>query len=150
MTVIDIAQARQMAEAAVGRRTWGTALGVGSFLTIELGSVVAATSPGGKAHGEYQLWVYCSAWRIQSKDAVLASSEDPRDFLKKAVVALDGQLLSAVSIDYPSLSTVFEFEGGLTLATFSIFSKDYEHWMLYCPDKLVLTAGPASEITTSS
>jgi hypothetical protein len=39
---------------------------------------------------------------------------------------------------------VFEFGEGAALRTFSIFSKEYEHWMFYLPDGTVFTAGPGA------
>jgi hypothetical protein len=149
VTDIDIDAAHEFCMAAVGRQAWGTKLGVGSFLTVEFGAAIPRRDAGKREHGEYHLWVYCSAWHIQSADRVLASSEDPRESLEKDVRALDGLTLIAVRIEYPSLSTTFEFEGSVSLQTFSIFSRDYEHWMLYMPDTTVLTAGPASALTTS-
>jgi hypothetical protein len=148
MTGMSIAEARVIASAAVGRKAWGTTLGVGSFLTVELGASATSAATPTKEHGEYHLWVYCSAWRIQTADAVVASSEDAREVLEKSVPVLDGLELVAVSIEHPSLSANFQFEGGISLTTFSIFSTDYEHWMLYGPGGTVLTAGPAAAIGT--
>lgn len=140
----DLASVESRLAAAYGRTAWGTALGVGSFLTVELGEQQAAPTPQEKTHGEFHLWVYCSAWRIETAQEIIASSEDPREALEAAVRHLDGRSLSEIRIERPSLSTVFSFSGGTVLRTFSIFSKDYEHWMFYLPDGSVFTAGPGS------
>ncbi|MFZ1410827.1 MAG: hypothetical protein WAS07_05190 [Micropruina sp.] len=137
---------------ANGNPTWGTALGVGSFLTLEIGKVEPPRRPGpgigdDKPHGDLHVWVYCSAWRIQTPDAVLASSEDDRELLAKAVLVLDGKRLTAVRIASPSLAASFTFDDGTTLEVFPIFTDGYEHWMIYLPDGDVITAGPGPALT---
>jgi hypothetical protein len=138
--------AERAVAAAQGRPVWGTRLGVGSFLTLELGAELPASAPtrAGETprHGEFHVWVYCSAWRIETPQAVLASSEDPRETLAGAVRVLDGKVLAGVRVEPPSLSATFSFVDGTVLRTFSIFSADYEHWMVYLPDGQVVTAGP--------
>jgi hypothetical protein len=125
--------------AAVGRTAWGTALGAGSFLTVEFGDRVEQP---GKAHGEFHLWVYQSAWRIEMPGAVLASSEDPREALEQSVRYLDGRALTAIAIEAPSMSATFSFTDGLVLRTFSVYTADADHWMFYLPSGDVFTAGP--------
>ena len=126
--------------AAYGLTAWGTKLGQGSFLTLELGEPV---TPGGE-RGRYHLWIYLAAWRIEDETDVLAGSEDDHDGLAGKVTVLDGRRLASISVEHPSLSTRFEFEGGLVLITFSVYSTDGEHWMLFRPDGTVLTMGPGS------
>jgi len=150
----DLAAVESAFAGAYGQPAWGTALGVGSFLTVEFGQPrpAAGASPdqqGRQArqanpHGEYHLWVYCSAWRIESPQEIIASSEDPREQLASAVRHLDGKVLTRITIERPSLSATFDFEDGTVLRTFAIFSKEYEHWMFYLPDGRVFTAGPGS------
>jgi hypothetical protein len=124
--------------AAYGLEAWGTTLGHGSFLTLELGESVA---PGGE-RGRYHLWIYLAAWRIEDGSTVLAGSEDDHDELAGKVTVLDGRKLASITVEHPSLSTRFEFEGGLVLITFSVYSTDGEHWMLFRPNGTVLTMGP--------
>jgi hypothetical protein len=144
----DLAAAESAFVGAYGKAAWGTALGVGSFLTIEFGAQRAAAAQTGrrqaKPHGEYHLWVYCSAWRIETPQEIIASSEDPREQLASSIRHLDGKVLARVIVEAPSLSATFHFEGGTLLRTFSIFSKEYEHWMFFLADGTVFTAGPGS------
>ncbi len=88
--------------------------------------------------------MYCSAWRIENATTVFVASEDPREQLEKAVPCLDGKVVSRISVERPSLSTTCEFADGTVLRTFSVFSAEYEHWMLNLPDGTVLTAGPGT------
>lgn len=128
--------------AAYGLRTWGTKLGHGSFLTLELGE----PTPADPTHGAYHLWVYLTAWRIDG-DTMLAASEDDRATLAERVRVLDERTLTGVEVDPVSLSARFIFSGGLTLSTFSIYTGEDEHWMLWRPDRMVLTAGPGNTWT---
>ena len=129
----------------VGRSAWGTTLGVGSFVTMEFGSESGPPLRDGRRHGEFHLWIYCSAWRLELQDALLAASEDGRTDMETALSRLDGAMVTRVVVEWPSLSLSLELDGGLRLRTFSIFSRDYEHWHLYTPDGRAYTAGPGSE-----
>jgi hypothetical protein len=144
----DLAAVESAIGSAVGQRAWGTALGTGSFLTVEFGPQRPPQPPRPgqhpRPHGVFHLWVYCSAWRIDSPTEVIASSEDPRDQLATTIRRLDGLTLAGAQIERPSLSAAFRFHDGTTLHTFSIFSTGYEHWMFYLPDGNVFTAGPGT------
>lgn len=133
--------------AAYGQRVWGTALGIGSFLTLEIGAQRPPRELKGGAHGAFHLWIYCTAWRIETAGSVIASSEDPREELESAVTVLDGHTLRNAEVQWPSLSASFYFDGGLVLRTFSLFTADYDHWLFYQPDGTVLTAGPGSTVS---
>lgn len=151
MTDVTQTELAAWSSPALGQAVWGTTLGVGSFLTFELGSRREPDTSGqGRPHGEFHVWVYCSAWRIETTDTVVASSEDDRDVLVEAVRHLDGRTLTAIDVEQPSLSAAFRFSDGTTLRTFSIFSDGYEHWMLYLPDGRVVTAGPGRALTVGT
>jgi hypothetical protein len=126
----------------VGEKGWGASLGVGSFLTLEFGSKIKAS--GGYVHGEWHLWIYYCAWRIERGPRVLAASEDDRPLIKKTVALLNGKTLTEVRVTSPMMDTLFAFEGALALKTFGIYSQDAEHWMLFTPDQKVLTIGPGT------
>jgi hypothetical protein len=135
--------------AAYGQRVWGSALGHGSFLTLELGAVRAAGEPGRGPRGVFHLWIYCAAWRIETAAEMIACSEDPRERLQSVVTVLDGHTLRAAQVQWPSLSASFHFDGGLVLRTFTLTTAEYEHWFFYQPDETVLTAGPGSAVSFS-
>lgn len=141
-TINPLAEVEAKLALATGKTAWGTTLGVGSFLTVEFGDRVEQEK--GKVHGEFHLWVYCSAWRIETSSQIVASSEDPREVLEPVVSYLDGRTLSSIQLDLPSMSSTFAFSDDMRLRTFSIFSKDFDHWMFYLPGGEVFTAGPGS------
>lgn len=145
VTESDLREIENKVSSLLGQKAWGTELGVGSFVTIEFGSERAAAEAGERPHGEWHLWVYCCAWRLETEDEVVAASEDPREKLQTAVQRLNDHVLQAVKVERPALETTFTFEGGLTLRLFPIFSENFEHWMLYDPNGFVLTVGPGTE-----
>jgi hypothetical protein len=126
--------------ATYGLTAWGTKLGYGSSLTVELGDPVTP----GTERGLYHLWIYLAVWRIEDGSTVLAGSEDDHDELAAKVTVLDGRKLVSITVEHPSLSARFEFEGGLVLVTFSVYSADEDHWMIFRPNGTVLAMGPGS------
>lgn len=150
-TARDLEEIRKIIRPLLGNPGWDAGIGYGSFLTIEFG---AARDIGRRRDGtpltggEWHLWIYCSAWRVETPTAVLGASEDPRDRMSAAAASLNGRPLVAVELSLPSLETTFRFEGGHQLRVFPIYTSpgesDPEHWMLYTPDYMVLNVGPAS------
>lgn len=127
----------------VGKKVWGVSLGVGSFVTFEFGPKIRTSA--GSVRGEWLLWIYCCAWRIERGSRVLAASEDDRPLMKKMVKLLTGKKLTRVAVTSLLMDTSFVFEGGLVLKTFGVYSRDAEHWMLFTPEHKVLTIGPGTK-----
>ncbi len=140
---------RRAAETLVGQTAWGPKLGIGSFLTVEFGARRAATEPSGVDHGEFHLWAYCAAWRLDSGDAMVVASEDERDTIKARVPQLDGRAVEGAVVS-DTLEFVVSFDGGLRLSVFPIFSEGFEHWILFLPTGDVYTAGPGSTWTVET
>ncbi len=82
--------------------------------------------------------------RLEEGNSVLASSEDPRPKLELAVKRMEGLTLDFVEVLPPAWDIVFMFSEQVILRLFSIYSKEYEHWMLYTPDGNVLCVRPGS------
>jgi hypothetical protein len=95
-----------------------------------------------RIRGTWHLWVYCCAWRLETPDDVLAYCEDSRSRMAKALQMLEGKTLEDIEIHLPGGDTLLRFEGGLLLRLMPTHSEDYEHWMLYTPEGvLVFGAG---------
>lgn len=137
--MISVAQASAMLQGMLGKPAWGVALGEGSFVTLELGMPI----PGKKPHGEWHIWVYGCAWRIDGPSGALAGSLDERDVMAKAVAALDGKTLSQFSID-GNLEATLEL-GDHRLRLFPS-GGTLEHWMVFVPGGRVITAGPGNSL----
>lgn len=137
----DLQQIETLIAPLLQQPAWGVRLGVGSFVTVEFGAPVVRE---GRPHGEWHLWVYCCAWRLETPTAVLAGSEDERPKLEEAVKNLEGRTLLSVELMAPSLQATLLFDTGLRLHLLPVTSEEYEHWLLYLPDGNVLVIGPGS------
>jgi hypothetical protein len=135
-----------------GLKPWSVELGYGSMFTIDFGKKMEVKS--GKysfERGEWHIWVYRSPWRIETRQQVLAGSEDSREFLKGALKVLEGRSLEKVEFKLPSLETTFIFEGDHFLIVFpNQFLNDEvsmsEYWRLFTPDRMVLNIGPQKSL----
>ncbi|NET57600.1 MAG: hypothetical protein F6K47_15995 [Symploca sp. SIO2E6] len=78
ITQTDISKVQTLIKPIISHKAWGASLGVGSFITLEFGNPLPSSKERQKTHGEWHLWIYCCAWRIEEGNEVLASSEDPR------------------------------------------------------------------------
>ncbi|MBE9116181.1 hypothetical protein IQ249_09765 [Lusitaniella coriacea LEGE 07157] len=141
----DISKIRKKINPLLGKQAWNVSLGHGSFITLEFGRPCLPAESSAKIHGEWHLWVYCCAWRLEKENRVIAASEDPRSKLEEAVKNLEGLVIQSINLLNPALDTVFIFEQQIVLRLFSIHSQDYEHWMLFTPDENVLTIGPGTD-----
>ncbi|HEX6293045.1 MAG TPA: hypothetical protein VFZ66_27935 [Herpetosiphonaceae bacterium] len=139
----DVQRIQNTLAPLIGQPAWGVSLGIGSFITLEFG----APTGGGASkhiHGEWHLWIYYCAWRLEQGDQVLAGSEDPRPKMESAVRQLEGLDLQAVDLVLPGLDTIFTFGNGFILRIFPVYSEEHDHWMLYTPDNNVLVLGPGT------
>ena len=101
-------------------------------------------TPQGFVHGEWHLWVYCCAWRLQGAERVIASCEDTRQQMERGVAVLEGRPLRSWRVSAPATDTVVTFDGGVELLLFPIYTEEVDHWRLWTPGGRVLTAGPGS------
>ena len=140
----------------IGKRVWQPMQNSGSFLTFEFGAKVFPKSIKSKLlerirgprpipdRGEWHLWIYMCAWRIEKGSEVLAGSEDDRPKIKAALQFFENKAIFSVEILSRSLDTLFAFEDGLTLHTFSMYPEECKHWVLFTPGGNVLSLGPGS------
>jgi len=132
----DRSQLRELVRSMVGRPAWSPALGIGSYLTLEVGARAGT-------HGEYHVWLYCTAWRLDRGTELLCGSEDERGEMTKAIAVLDGRTVATAEVS-DGLDLTLGFDDGTVLRAFPIFSRGYEHWMVFAPNGYVYTAGPGS------
>ena len=95
-------------------------------------------------HGQWHLWVYCCDWSLSLNDTQIAHNESDDITLTRALRVLNGQAITAVSVDPSSGATHFAFDLGCTLATTPATAGTYsvepvEQWFLYQPSGHVLT-----------
>lgn len=154
ITEADIQKIQTHIAPLLGQKPWDASIGVGSFITLEFGTPIPPTrkfSPRGKplpAHGEWHLWIYMCAWRLEKGDEVLAACEDSREQMEAAVKSMEGLALQSIELLPPAWDTIFTFENQVVLRTFSIYSdcseEGSENWLLFTPGQNVLSIGPGS------
>jgi hypothetical protein len=116
-------------------------LGIGSFLTLDFGREVELST--GKKRAEWHLWIYCTPWRLRRKTRLIVGSEDDRDKIGREINRLGNKMIVRCDMSWPTLDLTIEFEDGIYLETFSTgYDDETEHWMLFYPNNMVLTAGP--------
>lgn len=141
----DIQTIKSKIEPIIGQKCWGVSLGQGSFLTMNFGRQISSKQEDNQIIGEWHLWLYCCAWRLEQNDQFIAASEDSRSKLETAIKILEGLSIQSIDIQKPAWDTIFIFDEKITLRTFSIFSEEYEHWILFMPNDFVLTIGSGIE-----
>jgi hypothetical protein len=126
-------------------------LGHGSFLTFDFGRDIEEkikTRSGGFEtilFGEWNLWVYMCAWRIDKNNKPFIGSNDSRDLIKQHLRSLESKKLRQVIILNEAFDATLVFGEEYQLHLFSFQVTDHEQWMLFTPEKKTFTAGPGSE-----
>src|SRR5438045_3671110 len=92
----DIREIQAIIAPLLGRKVWGAALGMGSFVTLEFGAARPPERPRARIHGEWHVWIYCTAWRLEQDDVIIAASEDARSKLERSVITLNGLAMEAI------------------------------------------------------
>lgn len=137
-----------------GLKAYNVKLGHGSYLTIDFGEPIEINIKTRKGiekftRGEWHLWVYMCAWRIDKGNRALAGSNDSRNKIESVLKKIDGKKM--ISFDLKrSLDAILVFNGQYELRMFSVNTEDQDQWMIYTPDKNVLTVGPGNKCSYES
>jgi hypothetical protein len=131
-----------------GMRVWEPKLGFGSFITINFGGTWV--NPFGVTLGEYYLWVFDGRWSLRHGSVLLATSDDPRPTMERAVAHLDGEAVVEADFDPAGPSLAIRFTGDLVLQIDPTPEPDMEHWILFLPDGFVIESGPGHVLVHES
>lgn len=138
----------EITDKVVGQKVSAIELGVGSFLNIDFGQLHTEirTYKDGKERefifGEWRLWVYMCAWRINKNNRPFVASSDDRTKIAELIKELAHTTLTKCEIFNASLDTKYYFNDHITLTLFNWNTEDEEQWMLFTPGEMVLTIGP--------
>jgi len=144
----------------LGKPCWQVEQGYASFLTFEFGEPHLQIQEPRQAskqateklrkrwarrhifvHGDWHLWIYICDWRIFLHEEEIANNTATRKTIRKALLELDGQVLTSVTIKKSYIS-VFEFDLGCKLEVIpnhDDYKKTDELWLLYEPSGYVFT-----------
>ncbi len=131
-------------QGVLGQRAWGVARGEGSFVTIEFGQSMPPSKVNGKSHGEWHLWLYGCAWRLEQGESIIVASEDDTLKIETAIQCIEGRVLQSFELMTLALDAVISFEGDIVLRLFAVSTEEMDSWMLFTPDK-VITIGPSGQ-----
>ncbi len=147
----DITEIHAKLQGVIGKKAWGVARGIGTFITIEFGQLVPSKYPNEKSHGEWHLWVRSGAWRLEKDERVLVASEDDQAKIEAEIQCLEGCVLQSFEVVTPALDALLTFEPDIVLRIFSIYSEETEErgmdsWMVFTPDAgNVITVQPGGK-----
>jgi hypothetical protein len=141
----------------IGLPCWGVDRVHGSILSFEFGSPdlvvrepIASTSPLEKVRqqmsqrrvkpvGEWNLLIFACHWRVVLSGETIAEDHDIQERIDAATRAVDGQKLTAFTLEAASRTTILKFDLGATMTIWPYAADDDEQWSLYQPDGNVLT-----------
>lgn len=141
----------------IGLPCWGVDRVQGSMLSFQFGSPhlvvrepIASTSASQKVRqrmaqrrvkpvGEWNLVVFACCWRLVQSGETIAEDGDTQERIDAATRAVDGQKLTAFTLDAASRTTTLSFDLGATLTIWPHGAGDDEQWSLYQRDSNVLT-----------
>lgn len=128
-------------------------LGHGSFLTMGFGKdlnveVVIRKEKKITKRPEWFFWIYMCFWEIKINNEHLIGSDDDRDRIRQTLGHLENKKLLNIGLLSDSYDMELHFEDGVNLCLYANNDEDgNEQWMLFTPDKKVLTAGPFENLT---
>jgi hypothetical protein len=143
-TEADIYEIKAKMAPLIRQKPWGVSLGFGSFITLEFGQPIPPSKEDKKTHGEWHLWVYMCAWRLEKNNKFIAGSGADRSELAKVVQMMEGMSIDSIEILPVAGDTIIYFEEELVLRIFSIYSSEDKLWMLFAPDGNVLSIYPGT------
>ena len=122
-------------------------LGHGSFITIDFGrdiseQIKTRNGPVTRYFGEWHLWVYMCAWRIDKDKKPFVGSEDSREKIENSLSELAARDFKGIEILDNAFDAKLHFGSDMELHLFSFYTEDETQWMLFTPENKVFNAGP--------
>lgn len=139
--------AKNLFSEVIGLEARNAQLGYGSFITIDFGKniIIKGKNPSNDfERGEWHLWVYMCAWRLEQNGNPIIGAGDEKDSIRPKISLLTGKKILKVQILNNSFDTILDFEEGYRLLLFSFSIEDDEQWMFFTPNRKVFTAGPGT------
>lgn len=113
-------------------------LGHGSFITMGFGKDLKTETD---VRPEWFFWAYMCLWELEKSNELLATSDDDKESMQKALKHLEDKKLINIEILESSYEIQLEFEDELLLSLYTDDSEeDNVQWMLFTPDEMVLKA----------
>jgi len=142
--------AKSLFQKILGIKPTRVKLGHGSFITFDFGrdipeEIKTRNGPTTRYFGEWHLWVYMCAWRIDKDKKPFVGCEDSREKIESSLSELANRNLEKIEILNDAFDVKLVFGEDVELHLFAFHTQDQRQWMLFTPEKKVFTAGPGSE-----
>ena len=146
--------AKTLFQKIVGTKPTRVKQGHGSFITMDFGrdiqeQVKTRNGMVTKCFGEWHLWIYMCAWRIDKEQIPSVGFEDTREKIATFLLELQNRTLTNVNILNQAFDTRLVF-GDMEVHLFSFHTTDQKQWMLFTPEKKVFVAGPKNSWSYNS
>jgi hypothetical protein len=126
----------------IGKSSWEVMLGAGSVLTLEFG-VRDPRQSAFRIHGEWRLWLYDCAWRLECGGSIVTASQHERSLAANAVKRISGIEITDITLTRPGLDLEITFQNQCKLRTFAATaSEDHcsDQWVLFTPQLITVAA----------
>lgn len=126
----------------IGKAPWDVMLGAGSVLILEFG-VRDPRQSTFRIHGEWRLWLYECAWRLECANTIVTASQHQRSLAANAVRRISGVEITDIVLSRPSLDLEITFKNQYKLRTFSVTSSEdhqSDQWVLFTPRLITVAA----------
>ena len=129
---------RSLPAQLAGLHVWRSWIGIGSFLTIDMGG--RRINSAGAEVGEFSLWVYGAEWAISRGSSSIADSSNPKAAMIHAAELIEGAQVEQLLLSPESPQMVMRFSNDVRLMVWLSPDPDLEDWMLFLDDGRVLVA----------
>ncbi|NJL92743.1 MAG: hypothetical protein HC915_02930 [Anaerolineae bacterium] len=125
----------------IGQKCYRAALGMGQSLILDFGNELELWK-----RGEWSIWVWGCAWRIEKLDGSVVGSGDTEDNIKAFITVLVGLSITDIKVQHAVHDLSATFENGVILHTFMYCTEQqsecYDGWMVFTSDLHVISVGP--------
>jgi hypothetical protein len=142
ITEQEIAEIHRICQPLIGQRVQSVERKYFSTVELCFGKIIETSEEIYRS--EWNLEAYFCAWRLQTADKVIASSNDPHSLIDEAIKQLADKAVRTIQVTRPALEAVLTFSGDFTLRLFPAMTNHYTHWGLFTDDQHFLAIGPGT------
>lgn len=144
-TAKDLEHLKNITNGIIGEICWRASLSYGDELTLHIGAKIpySQKSMVNREKGAWILGTRASAWRIESANETLTTSDEEAEIIRQKIQAIENTAITVFETNYPDLTLTLVFSNGCKLTLFPD-TEDFElpYWELFTPYKMFLKFGP--------
>ena len=147
ITLNEIRRIRRKIKPLLGQTVWGIKLlgNKGNYIiTLNFGDEIVPAEEDEESYGDWRLWIWRCAWRLDHNDKILAGSMDDQQKIQTQLTLLENLPVYSFQVSRPALDTTINFDNRFDLRLFPVEMDKYFHWKLWFPNYDSLIIGPGS------